>query len=451
LIGTISGLGIGSSAVREVARAFGQEDAIEAARTARILRRACWGTGIFGWLLAVLLAEPISRWLFGSSDQATAIAILGVTLLLSSVSAGQLAFLQGLRRIGDIAKASVVGTLLSTVVAIALYAWIGKDGILPVLVTTAAINLLLSYWFSKRVHVDAADVTWGDTWRGTKTFLRLGLAFMWSSLLAAGLDALTRSIVTNQFGVSAAGIYQSAWALSGLFAGFILGAMGADYYPRLTAVIHDKAQAIRLVNEQTEIGILMALPGLLGTLAFAPIIMTLFYSSQFLGAAVLLPWMVLGVFGRVLCWPMGFILLAKGASGWVFVAETGFAAVQVALLYVMVDRNGLVGVAQAFAISYGLYIFAMLAMGRALIGFVWSPESKRLVLISSCFICAGFAIPLIAKDWPSIVGGGLVTLVGSIVSLRGLIVRLGPGSQLEKWISLLPGGRMLLPAEKLEP
>jgi hypothetical protein len=109
-----------------------------------------------------------------------------------------------------------------------------------------------------------------------------------------------------------------------------------------------------------------------------------------------------------------------------------------------------VGVAQAFAISYALYIIAMLAMGRALIGFAWSPESKRLVLVSSCFICAGFSIPLIAADWPSIVGGGLVTLVGSIVSLRGLIERLGPGNQLEKWISLLPGGRMLLPLEKPE-
>lgn len=66
-----------------------------------------------------------------------------------------------------------------------------------------------------------------------------------------------------------AGIYQAAWALSGLFAGFVLGAMGTDFYPRLTALIRDREAAVRAVNEQTEIGILLAVPWLLATLAFA--------------------------------------------------------------------------------------------------------------------------------------------------------------------------------------
>jgi antigen flippase len=447
-IGTVSGLGIGSSAVREVARAFSQEDANEAARTARILQRACWATGIFGWLLAALLAKPVSVWLFGSTDQVTAIAVLGVTLLLSTLASGQVALLQGLRRIEDIARVNVLGTLVSTVVAVALYAWLGKDGILPVLVATALINAALSYWFSSRVLVNPAYVSWADTLQGTKRLIGLGVAFMWSGVLAAGLDILTRSIVTSGFGVHGAGIYQAAWALSGMFAGFILGAMGADYYPRLTAVIHDRALAARLVNEQTEIGILMALPGLLGTLAFAPLIMVFFYTTQFLGAAELLPWMVLGVFGRVLSWPMGFILLAKGASRWVLVVETVFAAFQTALLFWMVDRHGLVGAAQAFAGAYALHILIMLWVARAVIGFTWSSGVKRLVVISSACICAGLIGRLVMTDGAAIVAGGLVTLTGSVISLRGLVERLGSGNRLTKWISLVPGGRIILPKTK---
>jgi PST family polysaccharide transporter len=64
--------------------------------------------------------------------------------------------------------------------------------------------------------------------------------------------------------------------------------MGADYYPRLTGVAHDHAAVNRLVNEQTEIGLLLAVPGLLATLALAPWIIRLFYTSEFLPAVELL-------------------------------------------------------------------------------------------------------------------------------------------------------------------
>ena len=153
LVGTVSGLGIGSSGVREVALAFSRQDPKAAARAVRILRRACWVTGLLGWALAASLAPLLSTWVTGSTEHAVAIAVLGVTLLLGAVNGGQTALLQGVRRIGDIARANVVAMLLNTGLAIGLYAWLGARGIVPVLVVTAAVSLAVSWWFSRRVHV----------------------------------------------------------------------------------------------------------------------------------------------------------------------------------------------------------------------------------------------------------------------------------------------------------
>ena len=89
-------------------------------------------------------------------------------------------------------------------------------------------------------------------------------------------------------GIESAGYYQAAWALSGLFAGFVLGAMGADFYPRLSGLIHDREAAIRAVNEQTEIGVLLALPGLLATLALAPWVIHAFYTKEFVPRFILI-------------------------------------------------------------------------------------------------------------------------------------------------------------------
>lgn len=75
--------------------------------------------------------------------------------------------------------------------------------------------------------------------------------------------------------------------------------MGTDFYPRLTAVAEDNAQCNRLVNEQTEVGLLLAGPGILATLALAPLVLVIFYSSRFVAAVGVLRWICLGTLLQV--------------------------------------------------------------------------------------------------------------------------------------------------------
>ena len=287
-------------------------------------------------------------------------------------------------------------------------------------------------------------LSWPDTFAGTRRLAGLGMAFMWSGLLTAGLDMATRSLITRNFGIDAAGLYQAAWALSGMFAGFILSAMGTDFFPRLTSVIHDQKLASSTVNEQTEIGLLLALPGLLGTLAFAPWVMEAFYTKQFLPGAALLPWFILGIFGRIVSWPMGFIQLAKGASRWFVATETFFVGLQLGLLFWAVPLLGLVGVAYVFAITYFLYTLGMLWVAKVLIGFRWSAEVKKLLMLSSFFILVGLGVRFASHGWVGMLAGGAVTLAGAILSLRGLAARLGADSRLCKLMRVMPGGRWIM-------
>ncbi len=90
--------------------------------------------------------------------------------------------------------------------------------------------------------------------------------------------------------------------------------MGSDFYPRLTAVARDHAECNRLVNEQAQIGLLLAGPGVIATLTFAPLVIAMFYASTFAGAVEPLRWICLGMALRVVAWPMGYIVLAKGAK-----------------------------------------------------------------------------------------------------------------------------------------
>ncbi len=439
LMGSITGLGLQGSAVRAIAQAEGQEDPLAVARTVRMLRRLCWLTGLVGWLVSVALALPLSRLMFESSEHALALAILGAMLLMNAISGGQSALLQGLRRIGDIARMQVAAAVLNTVVTIALYAWLRERGIVPVLLANAAVSLGLSWWFARRIHVAPVAMQWSDAMTEARPIIGLGIAMMWSSVLTLLVDLYTRTLISRQLGVDAAGLYQAAWALSGLFAGFVLSAMGTDFYPRLTSVIHDRDAAIRAVNEQTEIGILLALPGLLVTLALAKWVMWALYSAEFASAADVLAWMVLGVFGRVLSWPLGFVQLAKGAGRWFMATEAVFLAIQATLVAWLVPRHGVLGAAYGFAGCYVLYTAGMAWVGHRLIGFRWSPPVLRMMMTSGLLITIAFFVNRLLPEIPAAFVGCGIAAVGCLWCLRSLVHRLGNEHRLVVWIGRVPG------------
>jgi PST family polysaccharide transporter len=215
--------------------------------------------------------------------------------------------------------------------------------------------------------------------------------------------------------------------------------MGADFYPRLTAAIDNRPAAIRLVNEQIEIGVLLALPGLLATIALAPIAMKVLYTEEFLPAAALLPWFIIGVFCRVISWPLGFVQHAKGAARWFFWTQTAFAALHLLLILYFFSLFGLVGVAYAFAAAYGIHAPAMLWVASRLIGFRWSREVRRLLAFSAVAVAAGVLVSLLVEGWQASVIGTAMAVIGGVGSLSGLAARLGPEHRLIRPFLRIPG------------
>ena len=442
LVGTLAGLGIGQSGVREVAEAHGSGDAERIARTVKTLRRACWLTGILGWLLTAAFAYPLSNWIFGSGERAWALALLGGTLLLSAIYGGQTALIQGTRRIGDLARLSVLGAITGTILAVGIYSWLGEKGIVPVLIATAAINLGFSWWFARRIQTVRITQTWRETLANSKRLVGLGLALMYGALLAAISGLVIRSLIIRQLGLDANGIYQAAWAISAMFAGFIIGAMGTDFYPRLTAVAHDNEQVNRLVNEQIEIGILLALPGLLGTLAFAPWLMHVFYSAKFLPSAELLPWLAVGVFGQVVTFPLVFIQRAKGRVGWMFVSQTYYYLLNLVLALFLIRAFGLVAAAWAYVLVNYIHGVVVFGIARRISNFAWTPHSARLALSSAGLMGLGFALQVLSSGIAEFAVGSLLTIAASLFSLRGIASRLGVNHRVVQIALKFPGGRL---------
>lgn len=127
---------------------------------------------------------------------------------------------------------------------------------------------------------------------------------MGAALLTLVTQLTARSLVMKDLGIQASGYFQAAWAMSMTYIGFVLSAMAADYLPSLTEAVHDRERAKSLVNEQTEMALLLAASAMLAMLILAPWLIELLYTKGFTPAAELLRWQVMGDLFKFVGWPI---------------------------------------------------------------------------------------------------------------------------------------------------
>lgn len=420
----LAGMGINQSGVRDISGARGSEDPARIAETVATLRRMSLWLGLVGALIIALLAFPLSRLTFGDDAHALGIMALAVSVSLGLISAAQRAILQGFRRIADMAKSGIYGTILGSAATVVWYFAMGSDGIIPAILSMSVITLFFTWYYARAVEVPNVVIDFREILRHSKSLLCLGLAFMWNGLLIAAMAYAVRMIVLREFDLAAVGIYSAAFGISGMIVNFVLNAMGADYFPRLSEISEDHPRMVQLVNEQTEIGILMALPAVLGLIVFAPLLVQVFYTADFMEAGVLIQWFSLGCFCRLFQWPLGFVILAKKRGGLFALSQTGFSSMHLGLILFLISRVGIEGVSMAFALNYLLVYWVVYWTARSLISFRWTAESLRLIVSAIFVVLSVFLLCHWASGlWVNLVAAGIVLIVG-FACLRGLSLRM---------------------------
>jgi len=442
---SIAGMGLGSSGVREIAQASATGDDQRIARTTALVLRVAVICAAVGAAALAALCLPVAWVSFGAPDHAWDIALLALAVFCGTIGAAQIALIQGMRRIADLARASILGGVGGTVATIPIIYFLGQRGVVPALVAVSLIGLGLTTYYLRQIPIAKVRFTWQEISTEARDLLKLGLVFMASGLMALGTAYLVRIIVTRGLGLVDAGFYQAAWALGGLYIGMILQAMGADFFPRLSAVIQDRAEGNRLVNEQTEVSLLMAGPGVLATLAFAEPVIRLFYTTDFAPAVPLLRWICLGMFLRVVSWPMGFILIARGARKAFFWSEVASCLLQLMLVWVGIKWFGLAGTGVAFFAMYVAYAGLVYAIVRPMTGFAWSAENCRIGLGFGVLILLLFAASFLFSGVGYMLVGGILTVLSDLYSLRKLC-HLVPVARLPAPVRRLAGLLRLLPS-----
>jgi O-antigen/teichoic acid export membrane protein len=435
----VATMGIGTTGTRQIAEAVSHENE-HAVATVR--RAMFWGALLLacaGALIVWTLREVLAIYVLGGAEHASIVGWLALGVALSVAGASQGALIQGMRRIGDMARLSVYGAVLNTTLGLTLLWQWGATGLVFYVLIGPLVTFILGHWFVSRLpKVDAGDISTHEMAKQWQTLLSLGLPFMAAGLVGTLVQLWIRVEVDHTLGDESLGHFQAAWMISMQYVGFVLAAMGADYYPRLTGVINDHKAATKLVNEQTEIVLLLSAPIFIVMIGLTPWIIQLLYSSEFLPAVDVLRWQIMGDILKLASWPLGFVILASGAGKTFFLTESFVYLVMGGVIAGFSSSVGLQITGIAFLLSYAALLPIVYVLARCRIGFQWKSSIVKLFLVVFT-LCALMAV-ISTKFW----WGGILALVLSMVFAFYSLARIAHMSNLGG-----PIGRLAVLAQRV--
>ena len=368
---SVANMGLGQAGTRKVAEALGDQ-----ARIALVRRTLLVATALLGLTAAATMwaaSDPLAEWVAPGMHAGWQVRWLGIGVAVTVATQAQTALLMGFRRIGDLARVSTLSVLVSAVVGVGAVWWWGEGGIVAFVLIQVVATFAIGHFYVARMPRPAHVPLPMAALRGELTgMLSFGAALTVAAICVNAGQLFARSLIQQRLGAAAVGLFQASWLISVTYIGFVLQAMGTDFYPRAVAANKDPKLLVRLVNEQTEVALLLAAPVLLGILGIAPWLMRLLYARAFDPAVAVLQWQVLGDVLKVASWPLGYLLLAINASRVFMVAEITSIGVLLAVLWLLLP---LIGLEASGASVLGMYLFYLpLVYGFGVVraGFRWT-------------------------------------------------------------------------------
>ena len=267
----LAGMGMATGLVRKGAGPVARNDLA----TIASLRRASWlifaVAGSLAMAVVCAFRTHMSQIVLGVPSHGATIVLMGVALLFTVAGNIQVGTLNAYHRVSALAKYGVVSTLLSAGISIAAVLIWRVQGIGVAVLGGAVANWIVSSYLLKR---DVGKAPSGGSFRDTLdaawSLIRFGAPYTASMMVGTGVQLVLPIVILHLLNAESVGYYRAAAAISVGYLGFLVTAMGQDYFPRVSAAAEQPEQLARLINAQHRLVMLVAVPMILATLAIVP-------------------------------------------------------------------------------------------------------------------------------------------------------------------------------------
>lgn len=179
------------------------------------------------------------------------------------------------------------------------------------MITYLSIYLFNRYFASKE-KIENIELPRSEIFNRGKEMATLGSMMMLGTIVQTMTMYFTNMFIRSHGDLHDVGLFQAGMSITAISIDMVYNAMAGDFYPRLSAICDNKEQAEKLINQQAEMAVLLTTPIIIGMLIFAPLLIRIFLSSEFLSIQTFISWIFIAVAFRPVSYTIYYLLLAKG-------------------------------------------------------------------------------------------------------------------------------------------
>lgn len=425
-LGVLTGLtnfGLGSSAVRDMSAAYASNNLTRIGIVEGVLRKWVWLTGTIGLALTVVLSPWLSYLNFGHYDYTLSFMVLSVTLLISQLTSAQMVVLRASRKLKDLAKASVLGSFVGLLTTVPLYYIWGVKGIVPAIITSSITAFLISAYFRRKIKIPFVKVSKARTIAEGKIMVRLGIAMSLTGFISLAGSYFVRIYISNVGGIEQVGLYNAGFNIVITYVGMIFTAMATDYYPRLAGT-NDNSSMIKMVNEQSEIAILLLGPLVVTFILYINQIIPILYSDKFIAINTMVIWASISTLIKVASWGIGFMFVARGNTKLFFWNEVAANIYFVVFNILGYQFFGLTGLGFSFGLSYLIYYVQVFIISKNKYEFSYRKSFYKIFGIQFTLALVCLMLVLLKTEYWGLFWGSIIFVASCYYSFYELNKRL---------------------------
>lgn len=413
-------LGISFSAVKHVSELFDSGDAERIGHFVKVVRAWSLLTALLGMLVCIVAGPLLSNYTFSWGDHTLHFVLLAPAVGLTAITGGEMAILKGCRRLRALAVIQMFSAIAALLISVPIYYYFRQAGIVPVIVLMALCSMLLTIRYSYQLYPLRLRGAKGILGEGME-MVRLGVAFVLAGVMGSGAEMLIRSYLNVVGDLDDVGLYNAGFMLTITYAGMVFSAMETDFFPRLSAVNHDKAAANDTINRQIEVSLLIVSPMLAFLIIALPVLIPLLFRADFVPVVPMSQVAVFSMYMKAMSLPVSYLMLARGDSMGYLLLESVYDVLLVLLVVFGYERFGLWGTGVALTLSYVLDLLIVYAYAHLRYGYRLSLPVMQYAAMQLPLGVAAYVVTLI-DDNPYIywILGAIICFVSLAISVHVL-------------------------------
>ena len=409
-------LGISFGAVPKLSEYYEEQQEKQLEYHIQVIRLWSMIAAGLGFLFCVAVSPLMNDLSFTWGNHTLHYAMLGVSVAMLTLTGGETAVLKATRRLGALAKIQIYTAIISVLVSIPLYYYYGHSGVIPVIVSMAAVTMVATMRYSYRSYPLRLQWT-GSVLKSGAGMIRLGGAFVLAAAVGSASEMFIRAFLNVEGGLGDVGLYNAGFMLTITYAGMVFSSMEQDYFPRLSAVSKDVEKTNETVNKQMEVSLLLLAPMLVALLTALPVLVPLLFSAEFLPVVGMAQVAVLAMYFKVLNLPVAYITLARSKSLAYLLLETTYFVVLVVGVMAGFRMWGIWGTGLAVVIAHIAELMTVGGYAYWQFNYRCTWTIARYAGVQTAIGLVAYAVSVMVEGWGYWIAEAALTLVSTAYSV----------------------------------